>query len=174
MDFDNNGFLDFISTSGKITHVWCDFKYCIRKFTYKRIFQWNGISSTGIAQFTTFQNIFFLLFTESLNSNDDVCAFSGNDFNKMNLWQNLGAGQNGKTQEVCISGNSHEFWRHGGHVGALKRGNFIWIISFRKRVFYFFEKLSYHLTSSETQCTYPPRKTLWKKIPELRFCWAVV
>lgn len=25
----------------------------------------------------------------------------------MHLWQNLGAGQNGKTQEVCISGNSH-------------------------------------------------------------------
>ena len=26
----------------------------------------------------------------------------------MHLWQNLGAGQNGKTQEVCISGNSHD------------------------------------------------------------------
>ena len=37
-----------------------------------------------------------------------MCCFgSGNDFNKMHLWQNLGAGQNGKTQEVCINGNSH-------------------------------------------------------------------
>jgi len=26
--------------------------------------------------------------------------FSGNEFNKMHLWQNLGTGQNGKTQEV--------------------------------------------------------------------------
>ena len=31
---------------------------------------------------------------------------SGNNFNKMHLWQNLGAGQNGKTQEVCIWHNA--------------------------------------------------------------------
>lgn len=40
-----------------------------------------------------YQQLLTLLFTIPAH-------FSGNEFNKMHLWQNLGTGQNGKTQEV--------------------------------------------------------------------------
>ena len=40
-----------------------------------------------------YQYLLNVLFTIPAN-------FSGNEFNKMHLWQNLGSGQNGKTQEV--------------------------------------------------------------------------
>ena len=63
-------------------NVCCYFKYC--KCVYKNTFHC------------------FLRINEPPNFNGNACAFfgSGNNFNKMHLWQNLGAGQNGKTQEV--------------------------------------------------------------------------
>ena len=100
MDFDNNGFVDFISTSGKIASVKCVAISSIASIFASVFFNKTALSLLNCLVRDTSKVFFYLLVDLSTLMMMHVIFCSGNDFNKMHLWQNLGASQNGKTQEV--------------------------------------------------------------------------
>ncbi|XP_020605845.1 thyroid peroxidase-like [Orbicella faveolata] len=104
-DWDNDGFLDWFSTAMYQNRSECSMSGCMYVDSGNVLYRYQGgkqfeeatdkagVENGGMpwgAALMDFDNNGFL----------DFISTSGNDFNKMNLWQNLGAGQNGKTQEV--------------------------------------------------------------------------
>lgn len=79
MDFDKDGFLDFIMTSGKLS---CALAQYLKRLIHKELISFDiNIPLLGIDFPTT-------------TTDDHFRA------NTMHLWQNLGAGHNGTTREV--------------------------------------------------------------------------
>ncbi|KAL9953645.1 hypothetical protein ACROYT_G041095 [Oculina patagonica] len=104
-DWDNDGYLDWFSTAMWQNRSECSMSGCMYVDSGNVLFRNRGgkqfeeatdqagVENGGLAwgaALMDFDNNEFV----------DFISSSGSDFNKMHLWQNLGSGQNGKTQEV--------------------------------------------------------------------------